>query len=74
MAIHATTVSLQGKSCKDVCTFLKSKPPYRARYVNHVYCTRCDTWMLKEAMMANGRCPCCHHRPRYKSTKNRNRK
>lgn len=58
------------KFCQGLCDNLKNNPPYGKKYVNHVFCSRCGinygVWMLKESMMANGRCPCCHFRPRYK--------
>lgn len=61
------------KFCQGLCDTLKNNPPVgRKKYENHVYCTRCDAWMLQEAMKANGRCPCCNFRPRWKGWKNKN--
>jgi hypothetical protein len=71
--VHTTTVGLQNKYCKGTCEHLKNNAPYGDRYKDHVYCTRCEMWMLQEAMMGNGKCPCCHYRPRYKSKYNKGR-
>ena len=64
------------KFCKGVCTALKNNPPYGKKYLTHVFCIRCGgsededgVWMLKEAMKANGRCPCCNGFPRTKNYK-----
>jgi hypothetical protein len=62
--------------CKGICSALEHNPPVgRKKYESHVFCTRCGTigngtWMPKEAMKANGRCPCCNFRPRYKTIHN----
>ena len=61
------------KFCKGVCEGLHSEPPYGKKYVTHVFCRRCGTdngmWMKKEAMKANGRCPCCNFHPSTRSRK-----
>ncbi len=58
----------RAKFCQGLCDALKNNPPYGKKYVSHVFCSRCSTnngvWMLKEAMKANGRCPCCNFLPR----------
>jgi len=57
--------------CQGLCDVLEDNPAVGAKKYFmkgglHVRCSRCDKWMLQEAMKANGRCPCCNFRPRYK--------
>ena len=56
------------RHCKDVCKLIEEYPKGKGgkKYLNNVYCSRCDTWMPKIIMKGNGRCPCCNFRPRYK--------
>lgn len=59
------------KHCKDVCKLIAEYPKGKGgcivkKYDDYVFCSRCDSWMLKIIMKGNGRCPCCNFRPRYK--------
>lgn len=60
--------SKQGKNCYGVCEQIKKSRPVGNPYEKgYVYCSRCIAWMMKDTMKANGRCPCCNFRPRYKT-------
>ncbi len=60
--------------CQGICVALENNPGVGGKkYSKHVYCSRCDKWMLQISMMANEKCPCCHFRPRWKGTSNKAR-
>ena len=58
------------KHCQGLCDALEDNPVAGTKkYLIHIYCSRCARWMLRAAMKANGRCPCCNFRPRNKNFK-----
>ena len=72
MQLSKSRPAYSGRSyCQGICVALKNNPvvgtkKYYLKGGKHVRCSKCDTWMLQASMKADGRCPCCNFRPRYK--------
>ncbi|RLI81530.1 hypothetical protein DRP04_05900 [Archaeoglobales archaeon] len=58
-------------SCHASCHGLRERNVKKRTYRTHYYCRRCGSWVRKELVGEDLRCPVCGHKPMRTKPKHR---